>query len=249
MSTTTARENIGFIGLGLMGHGIAKNIVDKGYPLTFLGRKNRKPAEDLLGRGAKEAATSARCGGGIRHRLHLRHRLARGRSHHPRPRRPQGRPEEGLGRRRLLDLRSRLDRGARRRTEGARHRLCRRAAEPHAEGSLGRHARRHGRRARRTLCPGQAGDRNLGRAHRPYRRHRRRPPHEAAQQFHLAGLCRALFRGAGAGAKRSASRRRASTASSATAAWIAASTRPSCAGRWKATATPTNSPSPTPSRT
>jgi len=58
MSTTAARENIGFIGLGLMGHGIAKNIVDKGYPLTFLGRKNRKPAEDLLGRGAKEAATS-----------------------------------------------------------------------------------------------------------------------------------------------------------------------------------------------
>jgi len=58
MSTTAARENIGFIGLGLMGHGIAKNIVDKGYPLTFLGRKNRKPAEDLLGRGAKEVATS-----------------------------------------------------------------------------------------------------------------------------------------------------------------------------------------------
>ncbi|WP_348639356.1 NAD(P)-dependent oxidoreductase [Mesorhizobium sp. M2A.F.Ca.ET.043.05.1.1] len=58
MSTTAARENIGFIGLGLMGHGIAKNIVDKGYPLTFLGRKNRKPAEDLLGRGAREAATS-----------------------------------------------------------------------------------------------------------------------------------------------------------------------------------------------
>ncbi|WP_281059067.1 NAD(P)-dependent oxidoreductase, partial [Mesorhizobium sp. M2C.T.Ca.TU.002.02.1.1] len=57
MSTTAARENIGFIGLGLMGHGIAKNIIDKGYPLTFLGRKNRKPAEDLLGRGAREAAT------------------------------------------------------------------------------------------------------------------------------------------------------------------------------------------------
>ena len=47
MSTTTARENIGFIGLGLMGHGIARNIVDKGYSLTFLGRKNRKPAEDM----------------------------------------------------------------------------------------------------------------------------------------------------------------------------------------------------------
>ncbi len=58
MTTTAASEKIGFIGLGLMGHGIAKNIVDKGYGLTFLGRKNRKPAEDLLGRGAKEAATS-----------------------------------------------------------------------------------------------------------------------------------------------------------------------------------------------
>ena len=58
MNTTAAREKIGFIGLGLMGHGIAKNIVDKGYSLTFLGRKNRKPAEDLLGRGAKEASTS-----------------------------------------------------------------------------------------------------------------------------------------------------------------------------------------------
>ncbi|ESX93436.1 NAD(P)-dependent oxidoreductase [Mesorhizobium sp. LNJC403B00] len=58
MTTTAASEKIGFIGLGLMGHGIAKNIVDKGYGLTFLGRKNRKPAEDLIGRGAKEAATS-----------------------------------------------------------------------------------------------------------------------------------------------------------------------------------------------
>jgi 3-hydroxyisobutyrate dehydrogenase-like beta-hydroxyacid dehydrogenase len=40
-----------------MGHGMARNIRDKGYPLTFLGRKNRKPAEDMLGRGATEAAT------------------------------------------------------------------------------------------------------------------------------------------------------------------------------------------------
>ncbi|WP_292208078.1 NAD(P)-binding domain-containing protein, partial [Mesorhizobium sp.] len=58
MNTTATSETIGFVGLGLMGHGIAKNIVDKGYSLTFLGRKNRKPAEDLLGRGAREASTS-----------------------------------------------------------------------------------------------------------------------------------------------------------------------------------------------
>jgi 3-hydroxyisobutyrate dehydrogenase-like beta-hydroxyacid dehydrogenase len=52
-----SREAIGFIGIGLMGHGMAKNIVDKGHPLTFLGRSNRPPAEDLLKRGATEVAT------------------------------------------------------------------------------------------------------------------------------------------------------------------------------------------------
>ena len=57
MNDTAARERIGFIGLGMMGHGMAKNIVEKGYPLTFLGRRNRKPADDLLARGAKETAT------------------------------------------------------------------------------------------------------------------------------------------------------------------------------------------------
>ena len=49
-----ATETIGFIGLGFMGHGIAKNIVEKGYALTVMGRKNRAPVEDLLARGAKE---------------------------------------------------------------------------------------------------------------------------------------------------------------------------------------------------
>ena len=56
-STADTNERIGFIGLGLMGHGIAKNIVDKGYPLTFLGRKSRPPAEDMLGRGAMEVSS------------------------------------------------------------------------------------------------------------------------------------------------------------------------------------------------
>ncbi len=52
-----ANERIGFIGVGLMGHGIAKNIVDKGYPLTIMGRRNRAPVEDLIGRGAIEVHT------------------------------------------------------------------------------------------------------------------------------------------------------------------------------------------------
>ena len=51
-------EQIGFLGLGLMGHGMAKNIVEKGYPLTVLGHRNRAPVEDLVKRGAKEAKSA-----------------------------------------------------------------------------------------------------------------------------------------------------------------------------------------------
>jgi len=55
----TTKARIGFIGVGLMGHGIAKNIVEKGYPLTVLGHRNRQPVEDLLKRGASEADSPA----------------------------------------------------------------------------------------------------------------------------------------------------------------------------------------------
>ncbi|WP_193368982.1 NAD(P)-dependent oxidoreductase [Pelagibius marinus] len=48
---------IGFIGVGLMGHGIAKNLLEKGYPVTAMAHRNRAPLEDLLARGAQEAAT------------------------------------------------------------------------------------------------------------------------------------------------------------------------------------------------
>jgi 3-hydroxyisobutyrate dehydrogenase-like beta-hydroxyacid dehydrogenase len=48
-------ERIGFIGVGLMGHGIAANLIKKGYPLTVLGHKNRVPVDDLVKRGAREA--------------------------------------------------------------------------------------------------------------------------------------------------------------------------------------------------
>jgi 3-hydroxyisobutyrate dehydrogenase-like beta-hydroxyacid dehydrogenase len=57
-------ETIGFIGLGFMGHGMAKNIVEKGYPLTILGHRNRKPIEDLILRGATEAQSAKELGGG-----------------------------------------------------------------------------------------------------------------------------------------------------------------------------------------
>jgi 3-hydroxyisobutyrate dehydrogenase-like beta-hydroxyacid dehydrogenase len=53
------KPRIGFVGIGLMGHGIAKNLVAKGYPLSLRVHRNRKPAEDLLAAGAKEAASYA----------------------------------------------------------------------------------------------------------------------------------------------------------------------------------------------
>jgi 3-hydroxyisobutyrate dehydrogenase-like beta-hydroxyacid dehydrogenase len=53
-----AKESVGFIGVGLMGHGMAKNIVEKGFPLTVLAHRNREPVEDLKSRGAKEAKTA-----------------------------------------------------------------------------------------------------------------------------------------------------------------------------------------------
>jgi 3-hydroxyisobutyrate dehydrogenase-like beta-hydroxyacid dehydrogenase len=55
----TARPRVGFIGLGLMGHGMAKNLVTKGFPLTVRVHRNRKPAEDILAAGAREAKTNA----------------------------------------------------------------------------------------------------------------------------------------------------------------------------------------------
>ena len=53
------KPRIGFVGIGLMGHGIAKNLLAKGYPLTLRVHRNRQAAEDLLAGGAKEASSYA----------------------------------------------------------------------------------------------------------------------------------------------------------------------------------------------
>ena len=50
-------KKIGFVGVGLMGHGMAKNLMQKGFEVTVMAHKNRKPIEDLVGQGAKEAKT------------------------------------------------------------------------------------------------------------------------------------------------------------------------------------------------
>lgn len=52
-------KTIGLIGVGLMGHGIGKNILAKGYKLNILAHKNRAPVESLVSKGAKECASVA----------------------------------------------------------------------------------------------------------------------------------------------------------------------------------------------
>ena len=45
---------IGFVGIGYMGHGMAKNILEKGYSVKFKANVKRKAADDLISRGAIE---------------------------------------------------------------------------------------------------------------------------------------------------------------------------------------------------
>jgi 3-hydroxyisobutyrate dehydrogenase-like beta-hydroxyacid dehydrogenase len=52
-------KNIGLIGAGLMGHGIAGNLLKKGYALTVLEHAGNQPLDDLLAAGARLAATPA----------------------------------------------------------------------------------------------------------------------------------------------------------------------------------------------
>ena len=47
-------ERVGFAGTGLMGRGMAKNILAAGYPLTVVAHRSRAPIEALVQRGATE---------------------------------------------------------------------------------------------------------------------------------------------------------------------------------------------------
>jgi 3-hydroxyisobutyrate dehydrogenase-like beta-hydroxyacid dehydrogenase len=53
-----AKERIGFIGLGYMGHGMAKNLMEKGHALIGVANRKREVIEDLVKRGAREAKTA-----------------------------------------------------------------------------------------------------------------------------------------------------------------------------------------------
>jgi 3-hydroxyisobutyrate dehydrogenase-like beta-hydroxyacid dehydrogenase len=51
------RPVVGFVGVGLMGHGMAKNAVEKGFPLRVAAHRKREAVDDLVGRGAVECAS------------------------------------------------------------------------------------------------------------------------------------------------------------------------------------------------
>jgi 3-hydroxyisobutyrate dehydrogenase-like beta-hydroxyacid dehydrogenase len=53
------KQRVGMIGIGLMGHGIARNVLKHGYPVTFLEHPGNQPIADLLEAGAT-TQTSAR---------------------------------------------------------------------------------------------------------------------------------------------------------------------------------------------
>ena len=50
---------IGFIGIGMMGHGMARHLLAKGFPLTFVVHRDRSRIGDLVAAGAQEARTPA----------------------------------------------------------------------------------------------------------------------------------------------------------------------------------------------
>jgi 3-hydroxyisobutyrate dehydrogenase-like beta-hydroxyacid dehydrogenase len=52
-------KTIGFIGLGMMGHGIAKNLLAKDHALRFQAHRNRANLADLVAAGAVEVGSRA----------------------------------------------------------------------------------------------------------------------------------------------------------------------------------------------
>jgi 3-hydroxyisobutyrate dehydrogenase-like beta-hydroxyacid dehydrogenase len=54
-----SKPRIGFVGVGLMGHGMAANLLKAGYAVSVIAHRNRKPVDDLIARGARETESLA----------------------------------------------------------------------------------------------------------------------------------------------------------------------------------------------
>ena len=53
----TEKMKLGFIGVGLMGHGLAKNLMKQGHGMTLLDHAGNQPVDDLKKMGAQMATT------------------------------------------------------------------------------------------------------------------------------------------------------------------------------------------------
>lgn len=58
-NSNPGKPRVGCIGLGLMGQGMAHNLVAKGFPLTVRAHRRRDAVERLVAAGATEVATNA----------------------------------------------------------------------------------------------------------------------------------------------------------------------------------------------
>lgn len=56
-------KKIGMVGVGMMGHGIASNILKHGYPMTLLEHPGNQPLDALLAAGAKTTASASTLAG------------------------------------------------------------------------------------------------------------------------------------------------------------------------------------------
>lgn len=56
---TQTQKTVGFIGAGLMGHGIIKNLLKGGFAVTFLDHPGNRPCQDLINAGAWPATDIA----------------------------------------------------------------------------------------------------------------------------------------------------------------------------------------------
>lgn len=57
------QPRIGFIGLGMMGHGMAANLLRKGFPLAVKVHRDRSRLADIVAAGARECVTHAEVAG------------------------------------------------------------------------------------------------------------------------------------------------------------------------------------------
>jgi len=52
---TEKLDPVGFVGVGIMGHGMASCLLKAGYPLNVIANRNRQPVNDLVSKGANES--------------------------------------------------------------------------------------------------------------------------------------------------------------------------------------------------